>query len=68
MALKATEVFTPGSFPTYTYVERQADRLEKALPDAIETPGQIVSLAGPSKSLSANMSETPICPEFSVRG
>ena len=50
MALKATEVFTPGSFPTLTYVERSGERLEQILRDAIDTPGQIVSLVGPSKS------------------
>lgn len=50
MPLKATEVFTPGSFPTHTYVERSGERLEQALRDAIDTPGQVVSLVGPSKS------------------
>ena len=48
--MKATEVFTPGSFPTHTYVERAGERLEKMLRDAIDTPGQVVSLVGPSKS------------------
>lgn len=50
MALKATEVFTPGAFPEHTYVERFNQRLEQALKDALETPGQLISLAGPSKS------------------
>jgi len=50
MRLKATEVFTPGSFPSHTYVERSGEGLEQALRDAIDTPGQIVSLVGPSKS------------------
>ncbi len=50
MRLKASEVFTPGSFPTHTYVERSGERLEEALRDAIDTPGQVVSLVGPSKS------------------
>jgi len=50
MTLKATEVFTPGSFPALTYVERSGDRLERSLRDAIDTPGQVVSLVGPSKS------------------
>ena len=50
MALKATEVFTPGSFPVHTYVERAGERLEQTLRDAIDTPGQVVSLVGPSKS------------------
>jgi hypothetical protein len=50
MTLKATEVFTPGSFPVHTYVERSGERLEQSLRDAIDTPGQLVSLVGPSKS------------------
>jgi len=50
MPLKATEVFTPGSFPAHTYVERAGERLEQSLRDAVDTPGQIVSLVGPSKS------------------
>jgi hypothetical protein len=50
VALKATEVFTPGSFPVHTYVARNEERLEQSLRDALDTPGQIVSLAGPSKS------------------
>ena len=50
MALRATEVFTPGAFPERTYVQRTGVALEQALRDAIETGGQIVSLVGPSKS------------------
>src|SRR5437660_12705741 len=48
--MKATEVFTPGSFPLHTYVERAKERLEQQLRDAVQTPGQVVSLVGPSKS------------------
>jgi len=47
---KATEVFTPGSFPKITYVERSSVGLEKLLRDAVSTHGQIISLSGPSKS------------------
>lgn len=50
MTVKATEVFTPGSFPTRTYVERSGEGLEQVLRDSLDTPGQIVSLVGPSKS------------------
>lgn len=50
MALKATAVFTPGAFPAHTYVERFNQRLEQSLMDALDTPGQLISLAGPSKS------------------
>lgn len=50
MALKATEVFVPGSYPLHTYVEREGEGLEPTLRDALDTPGQVVSLSGPSKS------------------
>lgn len=48
--LRVTEVFTPGAFPTHTYIAREEQRLEDRLRDALDTPGQIVSLSGPSKS------------------
>lgn len=48
--LKATQVFVPGSYPEHTYVEREGDQLEDFLRDAVSTPGQIISLSGPSKS------------------
>lgn len=50
MNLRAAEVFTPGAYPTHTYVERPNERLEQSLRDALSTPGQVVSLSGPSKS------------------
>jgi hypothetical protein len=50
MELKAQAIFTPGSFPAHTYVSRAGERLEKTLRNAIDTPGQIVSLVGPSKA------------------
>jgi hypothetical protein len=50
MSLKARDVFTPGAFPQYTYVERIQKRLEEVLSDSLDTPGQVVSLSGPSKS------------------
>jgi hypothetical protein len=50
MPIRATEVFTPGAFPEHTYVERQGENLEQNLKDALDTPGTIVALAGPSKS------------------
>ncbi|MFL6210564.1 MAG: hypothetical protein ACJ74W_17040 [Pyrinomonadaceae bacterium] len=50
MTIKLAQVFTPGSFPEYTYVERTGEHLERDLRDSLDTPGQIVSLAGPSKS------------------
>jgi len=50
MPLMATEVFVPGAYPLHTYVQRTARNLEGILKDALSTPGQIVSLSGPSKS------------------
>ena len=50
MTVRATQIFTPGSFPERTYVERSGAHLEQALRDALSTAGQIVSLVGPSKS------------------
>lgn len=50
MTLKATDVFVPGSYPEHTYVERAAQGFEANLHDALSTPGQVVSLSGPSKS------------------
>lgn len=50
MVLKATEVFTPGAYPEHTYIERSNQGLEESLRDALDTPGQLISLAGPSKS------------------
>ena len=50
MLLKANDVFVPGSYPQHTYVTREEQRLESSLRDALDTPGQVVSLSGPSKS------------------
>ena len=50
MSLKATEVFVPGSYPQHTYINREAEGLEDTLRDSLSTPGQVVSLSGPSKS------------------
>lgn len=50
MPIKTQEVFTPGTFPTHTYVERRREGFEQALSDALLTVGQVISLAGPSKS------------------
>lgn len=48
--LKAIDVFTPGIVPTYTYVNRAERNLEERLRDALEVPGKVVSVSGPSKS------------------
>lgn len=51
--LKASDIFKPGTFPVHTYVSRQSDGLisyEKRLEEALETPGFLTSIVGPSKS------------------
>lgn len=48
--MKATEIFTPGAFPNHTYIERGRRGYETQLRNAVDVVGQVVSLAGPSKS------------------
>ena len=48
--LSAAEVFTPTSFPTHTYVQRNELLHEKLLSQWIESSGQIASVSGPSKA------------------
>jgi hypothetical protein len=48
--LRAVEVFTPSDYPLHTYVSRDDARLERRLRDALDTPGEVVSVSGPSKS------------------
>lgn len=48
--MKANEVFVPGAYPRHTYVVREEQGLENILRDSLSTPGQVVSLSGPSKS------------------
>jgi hypothetical protein len=48
--MKVTEIFTPSDYPTHTYVRRDEDRIEERLREALDTPGEIVSVSGPSKS------------------
>src|SRR6266571_4481089 len=43
-------VFTPSSYPEYTYVQRSDQRLEATLGEALATRGLIWSIIGPSKS------------------
>lgn len=47
---KPTEVFTPTSTPTYTYVDRADKNFEKRLREAMAIPNMVVSISGPSKS------------------
>lgn len=48
--MKATEVFVPSDFPTTTYVEREDEKLERKVREAIETPRSPISISGPSKT------------------
>ena len=47
---KATEVFVPSDFPTLTYVQREEEKLERRVHEAIETPRSPISISGPSKT------------------
>ena len=48
--MKVTEIFTPSDYPLYTYVVRDEESIEGRLREALMTPGEIVSVSGPSKS------------------
>ena len=48
--MRPTDVFTPSDYPTHTYVAREEDTLETRLRQALDTPGEVVSVSGPSKS------------------
>lgn len=48
--LKAVDIFRPSDFPEHTYVERAQEKLERKLRDALDTPGDLISISGPSKS------------------
>jgi hypothetical protein len=47
---QAVDVFTPNSFPTFTYVERRRESLEGVLTNALKVKNALISLSGPSKS------------------
>ena len=48
--LSSAEVFTPTSFPSHTYVEREYLHHERLLREWIRSSTQIASISGPSKS------------------
>lgn len=54
MKLRASDVFKPGSFPQYTYVTRKSAGFnftyEMRLKQALNTPGFLTSIVGPSKT------------------
>ncbi len=44
------EVFTPTDQPTFTYVDRNGDKLEQTVRDYLSAKNAIVSISGPSKT------------------
>lgn len=51
--LKANQVFKPFTYPEHTYIQRknsENEAYEALLEEAIETPGLLISITGPSKS------------------
>lgn len=48
--MKTKDVFTPGTFPTVTFVRSHLEDKSRLLKDALEAGGFVVSLSGPSKS------------------
>lgn len=48
--MKPTDIFTPSDYPVHTYVTRSEEDLEERLRQALGTPGEVVSVSGPSKS------------------
>ena len=46
----SAEVFTPTSFPTYTYVQRDELHHERLLREWTRSSTQIASVSGPSKA------------------
>lgn len=45
-----TDVFTPSDYPSLTYVTQTNSNYEQRLRDSLATPGEIISVSGPSKS------------------
>jgi hypothetical protein len=48
--MKATDVFTPGRFPTLTYVEDHLVERKRQLQDTLDAGSMLISISGPSKS------------------
>lgn len=48
--MKAKDVFTPGRFPTLTYVEDHLTDKKKQLEDILDAGSMLISISGPSKS------------------
>jgi hypothetical protein len=48
--MKIKEIFTPGRFPTWTFVDDHLKIKEQQLHDALDDGSMLVSISGPSKS------------------
>ncbi len=48
--MKASEVFTPGRFPTHTFVDEHLESKRQDLLDTLDAGSMLVSISGPSKS------------------
>ncbi|HVS14231.1 MAG TPA: hypothetical protein VMV46_09920 [Thermoanaerobaculia bacterium] len=48
--MKAKDVFTPGRFPTVTFVDDHLQDKSALLQDALEAGAMLISISGPSKS------------------
>lgn len=48
--MKASEVFTPGRFPTHTFVDDHLQEKKRQLLDILEAGSMLISISGPSKS------------------
>jgi len=48
--MKAKDIFTPGRFPTVTYVEDHLTEKKKQFEDALDAGSMLISISGPSKS------------------
>lgn len=48
--MKASDVFTPGRFPTHTFVDDHLQEKKRQLLDILEAGSMLISISGPSKS------------------
>ncbi|WP_236588277.1 ATP-binding protein [Tumebacillus amylolyticus] len=63
---KSSDIFKPGTFPEHTYIFRQAlgnTSYETLLEEALETPGFLTSIVGPSKSGKSVLCDKVIGPD-----
>jgi hypothetical protein len=63
---KANEIFTPNSFPTYTYVERHSDGLEALLRNALSIKNTAISISGPTKTGKTALLKKVVSPDLLI--